>query len=172
MRDRNFIVELYNNVRETNTNINHEKTFGFTTEKDEGYNECLADISKFIMEYMHMEGNKERFYSNKKATKKSNKNNKLGNLNIMENNEELIRKLSQLEDGARLENEKEINEIRQKIDKNINLCNHVTSTYSTGGGAEVEECGLCGMQKVTWFNDEDGRSGYIQCCDYDYNNFN
>lgn len=60
LSDRNFIVELYNIIREVSTNLSHEKTFGKITKEDEGYQECLSDIGRRIRDYMHED--EDRFY--------------------------------------------------------------------------------------------------------------
>ena len=63
LRDRNFIVELYNTIREVDSSLSNERTFGKLTKEDEGYQKCLSDIGIIIRDYMHED--KNRFYINK-----------------------------------------------------------------------------------------------------------
>lgn len=63
--DRNFIVELYNNIRETETDLSHEIKFHSDriTDEDKGYRKCLIDIGIVIRDYMQQAENKDRFYN-------------------------------------------------------------------------------------------------------------
>jgi hypothetical protein len=66
--NRNFIVFLYNTVREEATSLHNKSNNIKLTEHENGYKECLNDISRCIMEYMH--DNKDRFYNTSKDNTK------------------------------------------------------------------------------------------------------
>jgi len=58
--DKNFIVFLYNMVREEDTKMNNESNSTPLTEHEQGYQKCLQDITYQIKDYMSTD--KERFY--------------------------------------------------------------------------------------------------------------
>lgn len=58
--DRNFIVFLYNMVREEDTKMSNQSNNKILTEHENGYQKCLQDMIYQINDYMSTD--EERFY--------------------------------------------------------------------------------------------------------------
>jgi len=61
--DKNFIVFLYNMLREADTKMSNKSNNDILTDHENGYQKCLRDMIYHINDYMSMD--EERFYPRK-----------------------------------------------------------------------------------------------------------